>query len=209
MQLSFRPLVRRGPGGGIVIRADVVAAGTIAEAVQQTRDLLGGDRPDAGPAPVDDLDPFDAIVAELTAGDGATSPKDPVLRRLLPDAVHGDDEAAAEFRAATEPALRRRKTDAMDSVLEDLAHLRAGHETVHVPAGRVHAWLVALNDVRLALGALLDITSDDDLMAEVDEYLDRVDVTATGEDAETLRAYRIIIYDMLTELQARIVDAAS
>ena len=206
MQLSFRPLVRRGPGGGIVIRADVVAAGTIAEAVQQTRDLLGRDD---GAPPAEDLDPFDAIVAELTAGDGATSPQDPVLRRLLPDAVRDDDEAAAEFRAATEPTLRRRKAEAMDVVLADLTHLRSGHDTVHVPPARIRSWLTALNDVRLALGALLEISSDDDLMAEVDEYLDNVDVTATGEDAETLRAYRIIIYDMLTELQARIVDAAS
>jgi hypothetical protein len=205
VQLSLRPLVRRGPDGGVVIRADVVAAGTIAEAVQQTRDLLRGDD---DPDPAEIADPFDAIVAELRAGDSASAPKDPVLRRLLPDAVRDDVGAAAEFRTATEPALRRRKAEAMDVVLEDLAPLRAGAESVVVRAERVPAWLRGLNDVRLALGALLDISSDDDLMAEVDEYLDSVDVTAAGEDAETLRAYRIIIYDMLTELQARIVDAA-
>ncbi|MGF1661599.1 MAG: DUF2017 family protein [Kineosporiaceae bacterium] len=205
MQLSLRPLVRRGPDGGVVIRADVVAAGTIAEAVQQTRDLL---RHDDAPDPDAVVDPFDAIVAELRAGDSATAPQDPVLRRLLPDAVRDDAGGAAEFRSATEPALRRRKAEAMDVVLEDLAPLRAGAETVLVRADRVPAWLRGLNDVRLALGALLDIRSDDDLMAEVDDYLDSVDVTAVGEDAETLRAYRIIIYDMLTELQARIVDAA-
>jgi len=206
VQLSLRPLVRRGPEGGVVIRADVVAAGTIAEAVEQTRDLL---RQEGVPEPAAVADPFDAIVAELTAGDAASAPQDPVLRRLLPDAVRDDAEAAAEFRTATEPALRRRKAEAMDVVLEDLAPLRTGAESVLVRAERVPAWLRGLNDVRLALGALLDISSDDDLMAEVDEYLDSIDVTAAGEDAQTLRAYRIIIYDMLTELQARIVDAAA
>jgi Domain of unknown function (DUF2017) len=208
VQLSLRPLVRRGPDGGVVIRADVVAAGTIAEAVQQTRDLLRHDDEPDPASVVDPVDPFDAIVAELRAGDSASAPQDPVLRRLLPDAVRDDAGAAAEFRTATEPALRRRKAEAMDVVLEDLAPLRAGAESVLVRAQRVPAWLRGLNDVRLALGALLDIRSDDDLMAEVDDYLDTVDVTAAGEDAETLRAYRIIIYDMLTELQARIVDAA-
>jgi hypothetical protein len=212
MELSYRSLVRRGREGGIVVVLDPVAAGTLWEAVAQTRDLVAGHDSDGSVTLPPSDDPFDAIVADLRRSPQATPPDDPVLRRLLPDGVRADEVGAAEaaeFRSATEHGLRRRKVEAMDVVLEDLARLRDGTDSVLIPAQRVRSWLVGVNDARLALGALLDIRSDEDLMAELDEYLDDVDLSNPGEDERTLRAYRILVYDMLTELQNRILAAAT
>lgn len=228
VELSFRPVVRRHRDGGLTLALDTVAAGTIAEVLGQTRALLlDRDAPDidlvrlpddAPPGQAgqtasgsDAVDPFDAIVADFDDAASAQAPADPVLRRLLPDGLTGDQEAAAEFRAATERSLRRRKIEALDGVLGDLQQLRDGAEKVHVPRPRVHLWLVGLNDARLALGAMLDIRSDTDLQAELDEYLDdqieEVDLSSSAEDERTLRAYRILVYDILSDLQARMVAA--
>jgi hypothetical protein len=211
VELSYHSLVRRGPDGGIVVQLDTVAAGTMWEAVEQTRDLLldrePGESAASGPGSAAGPDTFEAIVADLEGAGSRPAPRDPVLRRLLPDGVDADSEAAAEFRAATERGLLRRKVSALDVVLGDLERLRAGEGSVRIPPEGVRAWLSGVNDARLALGTLLDIRQDEDLMAELDEYLDEVDVTASGEDARTLRAYRILVYDLLTELQARILAA--
>lgn len=213
MAVSYRSPIRRGPDGGVVVDLDAVHAGAIGEAVEQTRDLLREEPatalpPDPAAAPVtaeDEL--FASIVADITdAGDGAR-PEDPVLRRLLPDAST-DDEAATEFRVATEASLRRRKAAALDDVLADLQQMREGRGPVVIPADRVHSWLVGVNDTRLALGSVLHIQPDDDLMGELDDYL-ADDVAGGGEGERTLRAYRIVVYDILTDILDKIVGAVS
>ena len=108
----------------------------------------------------DESDPFSQLMAQLGAApDEITTPYDPVLLRLLPDA-YADPEAAADFRRYTEPTLRGKKKQA-------LKQLRAALEVIvdEDRAGFVEdldsgIWLRAINDLRLALSVRLDINSD-------------------------------------------------
>ena len=105
-------------------------------------------------------DPFAQLMAQLkVAPEEITVPEDPVLLRLLPTA-YADPEAAADFRRYTEPTLRGKKK-------QILAQIRAALEIIvdDDRAGTVEeldsdTWLMAINDLRLALGVRLEITPD-------------------------------------------------
>ncbi|WP_406286310.1 DUF2017 domain-containing protein [Embleya sp. NBC_00896] len=126
-----------------------------------------------------DDDEADPLAAELgLTGLGSTevpsTPDDPALARLLPDAYPEDAEAAAEFRRYTETDLRLRKRDNARIVLADLAELidltepadaaelreQAGEHRVVLDPQGVQAWLGALNDLRLVIGTRLEVTED-------------------------------------------------
>ncbi|RAY15796.1 DUF2017 domain-containing protein [Actinomadura craniellae] len=135
----------------------------------------------------DPPDPGDELAALGIATD-ARPPDDPVLARLLPDAYQGDDEAAGEFRRYTEAGLRDGKRAAAQTVLDTL---RPG-ERVVLDEGESHAWLRALNDVRLALGTRLEITEE--------RYEEEV-------DWEDPRYPLYAAYDRLTGIQDALVRA--
>ncbi len=229
-------MVRRRRDGHVAFDLDVVHAGVVAEALEQTRAVLAeGEGAPSGPAatagppapggagagPSQEVDDeFEAIVSRL--GGEAPVPDDPVLRRLLPDATLEDPEEAAEFRRLAGAGVRDAKVAAIDSVLEDLALLRRQDGGVVVAPDRAQAWLTALNDCRLALGTLLALGEDDDLHAELDAYeAELLAEAAAGdddaEDADTdgsaagteraLRAYRIAVYDFLSALLEMVVRA--
>jgi hypothetical protein len=80
-------------------------------------------------------------------------PRDPAVARLFPNAYSDDDQAAAEFRRFTEPALRHRKVDAA-RVLVDLLQQDGNTNLDREQAAAV---LAALNDLRLILGTRLGI----------------------------------------------------
>jgi hypothetical protein len=220
-------MVRRRRDGHVAFDLDVVHAGVVAEALEQTRAVLtdepggtGGTPPVADDA---DLDEFDAIVQRL--GGESPVPDDPVLRRLLPDSSLDDPEQAAEFRRLAGSGVRDAKVAAIDSVLEDLALLRRQDGGVVVAPERAQAWLTALNDCRLALGTLLAVGEDDDLHAELDAYEaelvaeavgdpdgpdaldDDTDGAGPGGTERALRAYRIAVYDFLSALLEMVVRA--
>ncbi len=198
MASGFRALVRRRRDGHVVFDLDVVHAGVVTEALEQTRAVLL-DQPADGaedllappaPAPGDgggadsgvqgEPDEFDAIVAGL--GDVADEESarrsaaaeagrdDPVVRRLLPDVYLDDPGASAEFRRLSGDVVRTHKVSAIESVLTDLELLRDRDGGLAVSPERAAAWLTALNDARLALGTLLAVGEDDDLHAELDTY---------------------------------------
>lgn len=195
---GFHALVRRRRDGQVVFDLDVVHAGVVAEALEQTRAVLddgtAGSTDPAATAPVappgpdgphgpggpDEPDEFDAIVAGLSdVGDQAAADRsaaaeldrdDPVVRRLLPDAFMDDPEGSAEFRRLSGGVVRDTKVAAIDSVLADLALLQEQDGGLAVPEERAVSWLTALNDARLALGTLLAIGEDDDLYAELDDF---------------------------------------
>ncbi len=133
-----------------------------------------------GPEPSVPDHPLDALAASLEQPPGR--PEDPVLARLLPDAVLDDPGAAAEFRRFTHDALLTRKRhDA--AVLRE--HLGGVATVVDVATAR--SLLGALNDLRLMLGTRLAITED-----------------GTAEAGGDLVAYAT--YDLLTALQYELVE---
>jgi hypothetical protein len=109
----------------------------------------------------------DPLAQLLAMPDEITTPDDPVLMRLLPNA-YADPEAASDFRRYTEPALRGAKQRSLRQVREDLLVLVDANTSEERGAdGRqvtsklaeidAQAWLKSLNDLRLALGIRLDI----------------------------------------------------
>ncbi len=113
--------------------------------------------------------PFDEL-ADLTGiRSGHTRPPaDATLGRLLPDFHRPDQdrELAAEvvngnlnsvLRSVHEPHIITEKMAAAQVVLDTLP---AGGGEVALTEDEAMAWLTALNDVRLALGAMLGISED-------------------------------------------------
>jgi hypothetical protein len=97
-----------------------------------------------------DEDPLAEMVG-ITGHD--SPPDDAVLLRLLPNA-YADPVESAEFRRYTESTLRGKKREHAMTVrtllLEDEA-------TITLNEQGTHAWLGAINDIRLALGVRLNI----------------------------------------------------
>jgi len=233
---GFHALVRRRRDGQVVFDLDVVHAGVVAEALEQTRAVLDEGSGDTGPtgdeaAPPgrrsgqdEESDAFDAIVAGLTdVGDSGSAARsaaaeldrdDPVVRRLLPDAFMDDAEGSAEFRRLSGDVVRGSKVAAIDSVLADLVLLQEQDGGLAVTEDRALAWLTALNDARLALGTLLALGEDDDLYAELDDFERQVEEQVVTGEADSdpasaeraLRAYRIAVYDFLSALLDMVVQ---
>ena len=108
----------------------------------------------------DESDPFAQLMAQLGAApDEITTPEDPVLLRLLPNA-YSDPEAAADFRRYTEPTLRGKKKRALKQVhaaLEVIVDEDRAGQVVDLDS---EIWLMAINDLRLALSVRLEINQD-------------------------------------------------
>lgn len=122
--------------------------------VGQIREILAAR---SAQAPADEL----AAITGIRTGP-STPPEDRVLARLLPD-FHRDDEVlSGGLRALREPELIDAK-DVVATVVLDTCPDRGGQ--VRLTDEQASAWLVALNDVRLALGTVLEVTDDqpDDL----------------------------------------------
>ena len=146
----FRPT----RGGGARASLAPAEASLLRNLVGQVMTLIAPDEPQAPPVAQDwnDLD------AELDALAGAPkAPDDPVLARLLPDGYRDDPEAAGEFRKYTESSLRSAKQQAAQEMLDTLPEEGGRIQLNHDQA---HAWLKALNDVRLALGVRLNVTEE-------------------------------------------------
>src|SRR5580704_3641991 len=139
-------------GGGARAHLAPPAASLRRSVVGQVLTLVAPDGP--RPGQPDDLLAWDA---ELTQQDQPQTPDDPVLARLLPDGYRDDPDAAGEFRRYTESSLRSAKQQAAQEMLDTLPEAGGRIQLTHDQA---HAWLKALNDVRLALGVRLNVTED-------------------------------------------------
>ena len=102
------------------------------------------------------------------AQDGADLRNDPALIRLLPDAYPDDPAASAEFRRFTTSGLAERKALNARLVVESLARPANGEVEVRLDEAGAAAWLRALTDIRLVLGARLGIVQDGD-EGEIDD----------------------------------------
>ncbi|CQR63815.1 DUF2017 domain-containing protein [Streptomyces leeuwenhoekii] len=163
----FEPL----PGGGAAVALDEVEISIIRSLAVQLLELIG-------PGPAEDA-PGDPL-AELFADGPSEPPSDPVLRRLFPDAYTDPGQTpasareaeerraySAEFRRYTENDLRAGKRDNALAVVRSLDALAAeaageGGAVLRLSAQESQRWLGALNDLRLAIGARLEITDEDD-----------------------------------------------
>lgn len=161
----FEPL----PGGGAAVALDEVEISIIRSLAVQLLELIG-----PGPAENAPDDPL----AELFAEGPSEPPSDPVLRRLFPDAYSGPDVAAgspeeaeeqhahsAEFRRFTENDLRAGKRENALAVIRSLDALTMagdGGAVLKLSPGESEQWLRALNDLRLAIGARLDVVEEED-----------------------------------------------
>ncbi|MGA5704009.1 DUF2017 domain-containing protein [Peterkaempfera bronchialis] len=158
-------LFETAPGGGAAIALDEVETSILRSFAVQMLELIGPGP--AGPAEGGEADPLAALFAE---GPSAP-PDDPALARLFPDAYGEpgkvpDDEqrnASAEFRRFTEVDLRARKRDDALAVVRSLDELSAaggGGGVLRLDVEQCRRWLGALNDLRLTLGARLEVTDD-------------------------------------------------
>ncbi|MFF9173714.1 DUF2017 domain-containing protein [Streptomyces sp. NPDC014793] len=162
---TFEPI----PGGGAAVALDDVEISIIRSLAVQLLELIGpGPTEDAGADPL----------AGLFTDGPSEPPADPVLRRLFPDA-YGDPERepaspaeaeerqahSAEFRRYTEIDLRAGKRENALAVIRTLDALNASDEggaVLKLSPDESRWWLGALNDLRLAIGARLEITDEDD-----------------------------------------------
>ncbi|GHE64805.1 MULTISPECIES: DUF2017 domain-containing protein [Streptomyces] len=162
----FQPL----PGGGATVALDEVEISIIRSLAVQLLELIG-----PGPAEDEAADPL----AELFAEGPSEPPSDPVLKRLFPDAYsdpEGEPSSAAEaeaeerraysseFRRFTENDLRAGKRDNALAVVRTLDRLKAvrGSAVLELTPEESRQWLTALNDLRLAIGARLEIADEED-----------------------------------------------
>ncbi len=127
------------------------------------------------------------LVPQLRATLDVDEPSaDPTLRRLFPTAYPDDPTQEAEYRSMVSDDLRRRRIDALDVV-------EATIDADRLDEAQLTAWMHTINDLRLVLGTLLDVSEDEP--AEADPELADADARA--------------IYQYLSYLLDVIVDALS
>jgi Domain of unknown function (DUF2017) len=139
----------RRRGGLVVAALSEREAGLLRGLVGQVRDMLAAR---VAAIPRDEL----AELTGITAGP-TTAPTDRVLARLLPDFHREDAMLSGGLRALHEPELVAIK-DGVAGVVLDTCPERGGR--VRLSDEQAQAWLSALNDVRLALGTVLEVTED-------------------------------------------------
>lgn len=167
--------------GGVVVRLDTAEAALLRKLFGEMVELL-----DDGPAEGAD-DPLASAVGTL---EPRSTPEDPALARLFPEAYRDDDEAASDFRRYTEGDLRAGKIDAARVAAETVGD--GGR--VALTAEQAKTWLTALNDLRLTLGTRLSVTEDHE------------EVFAPLPDDDP-RKQLWYIYDWLSYLQQSLVEA--
>ena len=140
----------RRSGDELVTTLEPQEAALVRGLVSQIREMLDAR---IAQAPTDEL----ASITGIRAGP-STPPEDRVLSRLLPDFLRDDDTLSGGLRSLHEPELIAAKDGAAAVVLETCPS--SGGGVVRLTMEQAEAWLSALNDVRLALGTVLEITED-------------------------------------------------
>lgn len=168
--------------GHLVAQFEQPEAALLRGLVSQLREMLGAR---AGETPQDELAELTGIAAGPT-----TPPGDRVLARLLPDFHREDEDLSGGMRSLHEPELLAEK-DGVAAVVLDTCPADGG--TVRLSEEQAHAWLSALNDVRLALGTVLEI--DEDMPDEL--------------PSDDPRAAHLPVYHWLTWVQESLIQAAT
>lgn len=167
----------RIPGQIVTLELDDIEVEILTNLVDQLLNLMHDP---------DDDNPTDPL-AQMVGLDGPTViSDDPVLARLFPDAYPEDETSSADFRRFTQPDLRRTKELNAQRVR---MHLNAFPGTEEIVDEMLNAWLLTLNDLRLALGTRLGLDNETQAQLEDDSL-----------------APIFGLYDWLTGLQGTLVD---
>uniref|UniRef100_A0AAU2VV16 DUF2017 domain-containing protein n=1 Tax=Streptomyces sp. NBC_00008 TaxID=2903610 RepID=A0AAU2VV16_9ACTN len=147
------------PGGGAAVALDEVEVAILRSLAVQLLELIG-----PGDEPAEGEDPLAALFAEGPS----EPPSDPALARLFPEAYGDEDDelraASSEFRRFTENDLRTRKRDdalAVVRTLDGLSPVGESGAVLRLDAGECRNWLGTLNDLRLTIGARLEVSDED------------------------------------------------
>ncbi|REF30583.1 DUF2017 family protein [Calidifontibacter indicus] len=174
----------------LVGRLDQTERSIVIELMAQTREMVAPEQQAATG------DAFTDLISTL--GDSydpsEVAERDPVVRRLLPDGHRDDQEAAAEFRAATERTLREQKTRKLTAAIDLLLGVPDNQDKLSFEVPDAITLMMALADVRLALGERLELRTDED-----SEQLHADLEAMTGPDQQRLAIG--LYYDFLTWLQ--------
>lgn len=141
------------------------------------------------------LDQLRAGLAEtLDAGHG----DDPVMQRFFPATVTGDEEADTELRRLIRDDLLEGKRRGLEALVEILERAERRGDRLRVDLRDEEPLLVlgVLNDLRLAMGARLDV-----------EHLDRTVLPEDGPETATLAVMDHLAW--IQESLLRILDPVS
>lgn len=153
-------------------------------------------------------------VVTLLEPETAPAATDPALRRLLPDGVRDDPEAARDFRSLTEESVRSAKLESARRVLasipgadgdgadpadddaagDDAHGERTDATSVELDREATTAWVATLNDVRLVVGTRLGVAGD------------REPADADGVTGGAPEVAGWALYQWLTEVQSVLVE---
>lgn len=169
---------RRGRGGQLSL--------SLAEAERELLDdLLGQLIELISPAPMEGSD--DPLEQMIGIQAEASTPTDPAVARLLPDA-YDDPQSASDFRRYTERDLRATKRD--NAACAQRTLLRPG--VIELTQPEAMCWLAALNDLRLTLATRLGLTEENQ--------------AGLAQAPDPIRSM-YLVYDWLTYHQDRLVSA--
>ena len=118
-----------------------------------------------------------------------------VHRRLFPRAYLDptEEEAEAEWQRLMHEDLLAQKLQTLDVLEAALTRAERGRDvTVELDAEESAAWLGALNDLRLALGTILEVTEE-------------LDLSTVAPDDPRASGYHV--YGWLTWLQGELIEA--
>lgn len=182
--------------GRISARLDQVERGIMIQLVDQLSEFIEPEPLHASPPDPLALElGLDDLPSWPSPGDAqAARPVDPAEARLFPDAYAGNAEASADFRRFTERSLREGKLANAAVVRTTLE--RSG-DKVQLSTGEAQAWLLTLNDLRLALAARMELVEEGDAerLAQLPD--------------DDPRSETLAVYDFLTWLQDSLVSALS
>ncbi|MGD9796712.1 MAG: DUF2017 family protein [Acidimicrobiia bacterium] len=97
-------------------------------------------------------------LADLLTGDL----DDPGLRRLFPTAYADDPERDAAYQRLVRDELADRRRAAAATMV-------ASVDATRLDEAQLHAWMGAVNDLRLVLGTRLDVSEETDLVPDPDD----------------------------------------
>lgn len=220
--------VRRADGL-VMCRLDGEEKAVIAQVAQEVGELIRTDLElTEEPGPVrraaGSEDPLDRLEAQFAAREPRT-PRDPAVRRLLPDAAE-DPALAAEMRRLGQQDLVSAKLGALLRIQRVLDSSGPARSEVVLGPEDARAWLTALTDLRLVLAERLGLRTDQDadtlrMLQQIgeesglSEQMDRAGADSAPADPDDLSARErertagpdlmLAVYDLLSWLQESLV----